>query len=66
MPTASIRLARNILHLQQLVEGESAYRLFSRKERMMFDARTAEPMQRFMSQLPGAVVEFKRTQIRER
>lgn len=62
------RLARNLLHLQQVV-GELTGRGVSvvfHKERMTFDARVVEPMQRLMFQLLGAFAEFERTLIRER
>lgn len=62
------RLARNLLHLQQIVEdltGRGISVVFH-KERMNFTAGAAEPMQRLMFQLLGAFAEFERTLIRER
>ena len=62
------RLARNLLHLQQLVEGLTArgVSVVFHKEGMTFDARAVDPLQRLMFQMLGAFAEFERTLIRER
>lgn len=62
------RLARNLLHLQQVLEeltGRGISVVFH-KENLSFSSETAEPLQRLLFQLLGAFAEFERTLIRER
>ncbi len=63
------RLARNLVDLQQLVEGMTAkgITILFHKEGLTFNGKDKNnPMQRLMFQMMGAVAEFERSLIRER
>ncbi|MFZ5773081.1 MAG: recombinase family protein [Thermodesulfobacteriota bacterium] len=61
------RLARNLLDLQQIIDGLAGRGVAVRfeKEQLTFDG-SGSPMQRLMLQLLGAFAEFERSMIRER
>ena len=65
------RLARNLLHLQQLVDSltDRGVSIVFHKENMRFAPKeqgAADPMSRLMMQMLGAFAEFERALIRER
>ena len=65
------RLARNLLHLQQLIDALTArgVTVVFHKENMKFSPDghgTSDPMSRLMMQMLGAFAEFERSLIRER
>lgn len=65
------RLARNLLHLQQLVDSltDRGISIVFHKENMRFAPKeqgAADPMSRLMMQMLGAFAEFERALIRER
>lgn len=65
------RLARNLLHLQQLIDALTSrgVTIIFHKENMKFSPDghgTSDPMSRLMMQMLGAFAEFERSLIRER
>lgn len=62
------RLARNLLHLQELVEQLTArgITIVFHKEDMVFEPDAKDPMRKLLLQFLGAFAEFERTLIRER